>query len=147
MKSVIYLSKNINFNYCKLNYSVQLFKIKNYENGITGYLFKDGNFFLQYIEGKKENVSELFDKLQRDPRHKILFYTTKPIIKRRFENWSMNYFNKTTEVEKLFLSLLIKQKKKAIRSTNPIYGLFLKIYFKYKIWIIADQMYAVTQRT
>ncbi|MEY4758083.1 MAG: hypothetical protein RJA34_2981, partial [Pseudomonadota bacterium] len=38
--------------------------------GITGILCYGGGIFLQAIEGGRNQVSELFSHIQRDPRHK-----------------------------------------------------------------------------
>lgn len=61
---------------------------------ITGILlYSDGNF-IQAIEGRKEDIDFLFNKISLDPRHKfIIKLYQKPINQRMFPEWSM-YFKK-----------------------------------------------------
>jgi hypothetical protein len=54
-------------------------------------LFRSGNF-LQVLEGKKETVLALYEKIVRDPRHtrrKTLFQGNS--IQRDFPDWSMGF--------------------------------------------------------
>lgn len=60
--------------------------------GVTGLLlYKDHNF-IQVLEGSRETVSRLFDKIRRDPRHR------NPIVldegefhDRQFPDWAMGF--------------------------------------------------------
>ena len=62
----------------------------NPKNSITGFLCYDSLHFFQYIEGPKETIEHLFDKLKHDKRHRnIKLHMTGDITRRRFHNWSM----------------------------------------------------------
>lgn len=63
---------------------------------ISGILFHiDGNI-IQILEGFKENVIELFEKIKTDNRHKnVIKVIEDDIENRQFNNWNMSY-NKTT---------------------------------------------------
>ena len=66
--------------------------INNSALSITGILFYDGEHFCQHIEGEKENVDFLFDKIQKDDRHKELLVMEKGFIgDRKYEEWNMKY--------------------------------------------------------
>lgn len=65
----------------------------NASQGITGLLLFDGERFIQYVEGYPQAITDLCEKLQRDPRHTNL--TTQLNIleqgSRLFPTWSMGY--------------------------------------------------------
>lgn len=66
----------------------------NSKSDITGMLlFRDG-FFMQALEGPKDKVDALYEKISKDSRHKdlILVYN-KAISNRSFADWTMG-FNK-----------------------------------------------------
>ena len=75
----------------------------NYLHNITGVLyFADGNFF-QCIEGEKDNLNLLIEKLQKDKRHQgLYFYPDKMINHRNFSDWSMKYVSRSSEVKAYF---------------------------------------------
>lgn len=62
--------------------------------GITGVLFFDKGHFGQILEGKREDVEEVWSKIQKDPRHfNIEFLGISEIEERRFPNWAMKLFD------------------------------------------------------
>lgn len=64
----------------------------NLENDVTGLLCEGGGKFLQYIEGDRVHINELYCRLLHDRRHKdlvLLDYT--PIDARTYANWSMGF--------------------------------------------------------
>ena len=61
---------------------------------ITGLLFFHEGYFLQLIEGRKEDLEILMSKLERDPRHCDLHRIVDEAISgRSFEEWRMDSFN------------------------------------------------------
>jgi hypothetical protein len=66
----------------------------NAERGITGILlYKDGNF-LQVLEGDEEAVTELYQTIERDQRHKgLILLARRKIAEREFPDWSMGFVN------------------------------------------------------
>ncbi len=66
----------------------------NLKLNVTGYLYyRDGRFF-QYLEGEKNAVTNLMDRIREDPRHKVtqIIYDD-CIVRRRFPTWSMRYIH------------------------------------------------------
>jgi hypothetical protein len=60
--------------------------------GITGALVYGGGQFMQVIEGKREAVTTLYERICSDPRHQAIHkLVDKPIEKRAFVNWSMAF--------------------------------------------------------
>lgn len=83
----------------------QILKVSRKNNpkrGITGILCYDPRYFLQWIEGPREAVNDLYVILCKDPRHKritILEYSE--ILAREFGQWSMAYFSTFDTDEKI----------------------------------------------
>lgn len=77
--------------------------------GITGILCYGGGIFLQAIEGGRQQVSDLFGHIQRDPRHKdVILLHYDEIFERRFGGWTMGQVN----LSKLNHSILLKYSEK-----------------------------------
>ncbi len=66
---------------------------KNQQQGITGVLVAIGPAFLQSVEGPKDAVTELLEKISRDPRHESLVILDEhPVNRRDFVIWNMGSF-------------------------------------------------------
>lgn len=93
---LIYTSHHNNISEKEINSLLYQSRINNAEKGITGILLRIENLFLQVLEGEKEVVLELFNKVKNDKRHKhcIMFSQTE-IKTRQFSQWAMGY--KTTK--------------------------------------------------
>ena len=77
----------------------------NPSSGITGILCYGGGIFLQAIEGGRAAVSELYNTIQKDPRHhhvELLHF--EEISERRFSGWTMGQVN----LSKINTSILLK---------------------------------------
>lgn len=75
---------------------------KNNEKGITGMLVYDGEKFLQCIEGDKNEIDELYQKLTNDFRHHTLHLIGEELDERRlFTQWNMGYLNNEKEIKKM----------------------------------------------
>ena len=75
----------------------------NSKVGVSGVLiYCDGNI-LQVLEGSKENVLEVYDKIKADRRHGgIIILQSRDIPERNFEGWSMGFRSSTkSEFEQL----------------------------------------------
>ncbi len=91
--TLIYVSSAVNkFAESELFGLLNLARSENKKTDITGVLlYNDGNF-LQVIEGEKNNIEDLFKKIEKDPRHKgIIKIFEDQINKRRFGDWSMGF--------------------------------------------------------
>jgi hypothetical protein len=65
---------------------------KNKTLDITGILLYHNGYFMQLLEGPKENVDQLFDVIARDPRHKnVRLIGRYSINDRSFNEWNMGY--------------------------------------------------------
>lgn len=67
-------------------------KANNFEQGVTGILYFNNNYFLQCLEGDRERVNILYNSIVNDPRHqKIVILDYQEIHNRDFQEWSMGY--------------------------------------------------------
>lgn len=69
-------------------------KVNNEPIDVTGSLFYNGGWFLQVLEGPVATLNTLYQKIEKDPRHKnsrILY--NEPAKFRTFSRWSMNMTN------------------------------------------------------
>lgn len=63
---------------------------KNSVSGITGILFRLDDRYVQVLEGPRQTVQELMERLHRDPRHhSIEIHFFRPIREPLFEGWAM----------------------------------------------------------
>lgn len=59
---------------------------------ITGVLIYSGGYFAQYLEGDKDNVDRLLDRIRADLRHHSLVVSSKELTNERlFPQWSLAY--------------------------------------------------------
>jgi Sensors of blue-light using FAD len=79
--------------------------------GVTGILCFSDDLFIQVLEGGRDEVCELYNRITRDPRHqqvRILVY--EEIAERRFGGWTMGQ----VDVRKINAALLLKYSEKAV---------------------------------
>ena len=68
--------------------------------GITGALIYEDNKFGQVIEGPEKDFEALWQKIQKDGRHKnVRLIESKPISERSFSKWTM-VFQGSEEIAK-----------------------------------------------
>jgi hypothetical protein len=82
----------------------------NPRTGITGILCFSDDLFVQVLEGGRDDVCELYNRLARDDRHRnvrILAY--EEIQERRFGGWTMGQVN----IARVNPTLLLKYSERA----------------------------------
>ncbi len=79
----------------------------NRQCGISGYLYFNGTYFIQYLEGTREEVRSCFTHITRDERHDVLLYTDTTIEQKKFANWSMRVLVDSPEGEVSLEDLMI----------------------------------------
>jgi uncharacterized Fe-S cluster-containing MiaB family protein len=73
-------------------------RLNNEKLKITGMLLYESGSFFQIIEGKKETIEQLYDKISQDKRHdRVTKILVEPIEKRSFSEWTMGYPQITRE--------------------------------------------------
>ncbi|MCL5130053.1 BLUF domain-containing protein [Algibacter sp. L4_22] len=70
MKTICYISHSVEHkSQEKLKTLYNKAKINNSKQGITGILIYKNQTFLQVLEGEKNTVNEVFERIKIDPRH------------------------------------------------------------------------------
>tara|TARA_R110001606_G_scaffold63629_2_gene147527 strand:+ start:7296 stop:7724 length:429 start_codon:yes stop_codon:yes gene_type:complete len=78
-------------------------QVKNKALNVTGLLSFNRQFFLQCLEGTRQDVNQIYHKIATDPRHKkpeIIDYQEIP--HREFDSWNMGYLQNTESLRELF---------------------------------------------
>ncbi|RLJ41101.1 FAD-dependent sensor of blue light [Litoreibacter meonggei] len=69
---------------------IETCKRNNARLHLTGLLHYNGDHFIQVIEGGRIDVSELYHRIARDPRHaNIILLSCTDVRERMFPTWSM----------------------------------------------------------
>ncbi len=72
-----------------INELMEYVKIHNNDIGITGILiYSEGNFF-QVLEGEKEIVKMMFERIKKDPRH----YNVIKMLDKEIDNYSFSKYH------------------------------------------------------
>lgn len=76
----------------------------NSEHGLTGSLLFNQQYFLQCLEGGREEVTATFSRVAADPRHAhVNLMCVHDIDERSFPGWTMGYASSTSALkESLF---------------------------------------------
>ncbi|UTA47691.1 BLUF domain-containing protein [Simiduia sp. 21SJ11W-1] len=71
---------------------LEISRKNNPKKGITGMLFFNQKYFLQCLEGSRQEVNATYHKLAKDARHtNIIILDYKEVDFREFSAWSMGY--------------------------------------------------------
>ncbi|MFN3566595.1 MAG: BLUF domain-containing protein, partial [Burkholderiaceae bacterium] len=83
----------------------------NPELGITGILCHGGDVYMQVLEGGRDAVNGLYNKIVRDRRHRdVVLLHYEEVTERRFEGWTMGQVN----LAKVNPSTLLKYSEKPV---------------------------------
>lgn len=94
LSHIIYRSRAIKvFSSGELLEMLEAFRKKNASLDITGMLLYDESSFIQVIEGEDKIVSQLYDSIKQDSRHRLVTtIVIEEINSREFRNWSMGFY-------------------------------------------------------
>lgn len=95
MYRTVYVSSNSRiFSQDDIKDILDVSRANNARRGITGALLYHQRNFMQILEGDRETIEALYDRIKEDPRHKhviqLLAYDCED---RLFADWSMGYVN------------------------------------------------------
>jgi hypothetical protein len=69
-------------------------RAKNSELGITGMLVYSEGSIMQVLEGPRQVVCDMMERIGSDPRHKgVIRLIFEPITEREFGDWTMGFAN------------------------------------------------------
>ena len=67
-------------------------KRNNAKKAITGILLHSNRRFIQYLEGDRDEILSLYERIKSDPRHTSVLRRNFELIKERvFPSWEMGY--------------------------------------------------------
>ncbi|GAB4566929.1 MAG: BLUF domain-containing protein [Rhizobacter sp.] len=91
----------------------------NPATGVTGVLCFSEGLFLQLLEGGRLPVSQLYNRIASDPRHRdVMLLSYEEIGERKFAGWSMGQVN----LSHLNASLLLKYSETATLDPYSVSG-------------------------
>ena len=94
-------------------------KTNNPAAGVTGVLCFSEGIFLQVLEGGRSQVSALYNRITRDPRHRdVVLLSYSEIGERSFAGWSMGQVN----MGRLNPGLLLKYSEAAVLDPYAVSG-------------------------
>jgi hypothetical protein len=80
------------FDASELDALLQVSRRNNAAADVSGMLLHHDGSFLQYLEGNEEDVSGVFERISKDPRHHGVFVLDKgSMAARALPSWSMGY--------------------------------------------------------
>ena len=90
VSSLIYLSRTTRpIDGATIDEIALISALRNAEIDVTGFLTFSEPYFTQYLEGPTNAVSDLLEKIRRDPRHDVTTVVALGDDVRRFPDWSM----------------------------------------------------------
>ncbi|APQ18159.1 BLUF domain-containing protein [Maribacter hydrothermalis] len=98
----------------------------NFNKNITGCLVYYDHKFVQILEGEKNDIQELYEKIKCDKRHQSLKILWEgKVSKRYFSDWNMAFYypsviNNTNKEEKRFLNNMKLLSQFSKTSTSPL---------------------------
>lgn len=99
LNSLIYVSSAVKLlSIDEIGHLLTRARERNKEYGITGVLLYMGGNFMQYIEGPKDKLDDIYKIIQKAKQHTGIILVSREAIKdRQFADWSMGF--QTKEVE------------------------------------------------
>lgn len=93
MNSLIYLStESESFDEDALKELANSSEERNRERGVTGFISYKNGVFIQFLQGPKDTVDQLFNTIRQDPRHRVKNSLVLPFERTLFPNWGMRYY-------------------------------------------------------
>lgn len=91
----------------------------NPTSGITGLLCHSGDIFMQVLEGGRDAVGALYNRIARDPRHRdVIVLHYEEITERRFAGWTMGQVN----LSRVNPSILLKYSERPVLDPYAVSG-------------------------
>jgi hypothetical protein len=95
--------------------------LNNQKHNITGLLIYKNKQFAQVIEGDEDAIESIWNKIQRDTRHKdIQLLSLEPIDNRSFTKWSM-LFPESEKVIEYFPDMVEAVKDLELPVNHPLF--------------------------
>ena len=94
-------------------------RAKNLDLGVTGVLVFSDGIFLQVLEGGRDAVSGLYNRIAQDRRHRdVVLLSYDEVAERRFAGWAMGQAN----LSRLNPGVLLKYSERAVLDPYALSG-------------------------
>ena len=90
MTQLIYASRPFGFDDARLNAILESARRNNLRTGVTGALICRADVYLQLLEGPRDCVTTLFQRISNDDRHlDVMLVSVEDVPARLFPGWAM----------------------------------------------------------
>lgn len=107
----------------------------NEREGLTGVLLQLGRYYMQVLEGRREAVETMFERIAQDPRHDdIKVLMRRRTAQREFSEWAMGYRDldqHTLTFQPLGFKQFVKEERPSANPTGPAHealSAFVELY-------------------
>ncbi|MEM6512340.1 MAG: BLUF domain-containing protein [Pseudomonadota bacterium] len=96
MRGIVYVSEaQMYFDNMSLESLAADAGARNFELGVSGYLYFEKDRFVQYVEGDEDVIDGLMTSIRADVRHRMLHQVVEDNLRtRRFPSWHMRYLSR-----------------------------------------------------
>ena len=93
MYRIVYLSQaSASLGQSDLDEILRVARANNQRRNLTGLLLHVGDTFFQVLEGPRQEVEAVFDRVFHDERHaRVRIMQQRDVVERRFRDWSMGF--------------------------------------------------------
>ncbi|AWG21989.1 hypothetical protein FFWV33_10915 [Flavobacterium faecale] len=107
-----------------LNTAIKRNAVKN----ITGCLIYHNNYFVQILEGDKQAVLDLYEKIKKDKKHhSVTLLWENSVDSRHFEEWNMAFYQPEENNMKQFVANFMYLATLADRSTGTLLSFWASV--------------------
>ncbi len=116
---LLYASRAAGANSTSIESILEASRKHNPARGITGILCHGGEVYMQVLEGGREQVNVLYNRIAADPRHvQVTLLHYEEVTERRFAGWTMGLVN----LAKINASVLLKYGERALLDPYAVSG-------------------------
>ena len=95
----------------------------NQKRNITGCLIYHQQSFVQILEGDKNDILEIYEKIKADERHRnVTLLWDNHTQKRFFEEWSMAFYNPNSKDMQQFVNNMLLLSEFSNKSSGSLYS-------------------------
>ncbi len=130
---IVYFSSSPDLSDQQIKTIVEQSRLNNAKSGITGVMLYVRGNIIQVLEGEKEAVEMLYERIQLDSRHaQVTTVLSRPISERLFSAWWMGFETLTDRQLEEITALIDLEKKESLadQPTDHILLRTLKVFYE-----------------
>jgi hypothetical protein len=110
LSSLIYTSKVSELGPSGLQGLLDQARRRNASECVTGLLVFNRHHFLQYLEGGREQVTNIFGRIAADPRHSsVCLLSVRDLDERSCPDWTMAYLGSTRSLREIYRRFMVDE--------------------------------------